>query len=248
MRFTVLILIAFIFMHCKTKEASWEKYLVDGLPYSSFYPKEYKEGKQVPLILFLHGAGERGNDNESQRIHIAPILSDPIFQKENPCVLVFPQCPEEDYWAHVNTEGGQWTVKTSETPTPAMGKVIKVLDAYLQDPNIDKSRIYLSGLSMGGFGTFDLLSRKPELFAAAVPICGGADTSKVSNYTNVPLWNFHGAIDPVVPVELSQAFMSSFIEAGGNPRYTEYHDGEHNIWTRAYEEEELLPWLFQQKK
>ncbi len=242
-------MIIMMYTQCKEVDGSWKKSTSEqGLSYRSFYPDDYAEGKKLPLILFLHGAGERGNDNEKQLVHIAPILSSPEVQEKNPCILVFPQCPEEDYWAHVNTVGGEWSVKVSDTPTPAMGKVISILDKLLQDPQVDKSRIYISGLSMGGFGTFDLLSRRPEVFAAAIPICGGADTTKVDRYTHVPIWNFHGAMDPVVSVDFSQQFISNYIEHGGIPRYTEYHDGEHNVWTRAYEEEELLPWLFSQKK
>ncbi len=239
-----------MFSNCKTDDSPWKKgRTAEGLHYRSFYPSQYHEkGVKIPLVLFLHGAGERGDDNESQLAHIAPILSAAEQQEKHPAILVFPQCPEEGYWAHVNRGEGQWTVKSSETPTPSMAKVIQLLDRLLEDPKVDRTRVYLSGLSMGGFGTFDLLSRRPELFAAAVPICGGADTMKVSAYSDIPLWNFHGALDPVVPVELSQEFMSSFIEAGGNPRYTEYHDGEHDVWNRAYQEEQLIPWLFKQRK
>lgn len=249
MRFIYFTLIIVMFYQCKQENSTWQTNTTDkGLPYRSFYPEAYKKGETLPLILFLHGAGERGDDNESQLVHIAPLLSSDSLQNINPCILIFPQCPEDDYWAHVNRGGGQWTVKSSESPTPAMQEVMSILDKVLDDPQVDKTRLYISGLSMGGFGTFDLLSRKPTLFAAAVPICGGADTTKVDQYAHVPLWNFHGAIDPVVPVELSQDFISNFIEVGGNPRYTEYHDGEHNIWDRAYKEPQLLTWLFKQKK
>jgi len=249
MRLTYIFLALLFSLQCKDSKSNWKKQTSPlGLPYQSYYPDEYSESEKLPLILFLHGAGERGEDNEKQVVHIAPILSSAAVQNENPCILIFPQCPEEDYWAHVATENGVWSVLNSNTPTPAMGKVIALLDELINDPKVDKSRIYLSGLSMGGFGTFDLLSRKPNTFAAAIPICGGADTSKVDRYKHVPLWNFHGAKDPVVSVEFSQQFMSKFIEYGGNPRYTEYHDGDHNVWTRAYEEPGLIPWIFSQKK
>jgi len=248
MRITLLVLITILFTQCKEVDSTWKKNKTeDGLPYRSFYPEEYGQGEKFPVILFLHGAGERGTDNEKQLVHIAPLLSSEEVQKKNPSILIFPQCPEEDYWASVNRDNGIWTVQSSENPTPAMAKVINLLEEILQDPHVDRSRIYLSGLSMGGFGTFDLLSRKPDVFAAAVPICGGADTSKVANYTHVPVWNFHGALDPVVPVELSQQFISKFIETGANPRYTEYHDGEHNVWNKAYAEKNLISWIFKQR-
>ena len=101
---------------------------------------------------------------------------------------------------------------------------------------------------MGGFGTLDLISRRPELIAAAIPICGGADLQKVANITNVPLWIFHGAKDDVVPAQFSRDLVETLQKEGGDPKYTEYPDGGHDVWNRAIREPELLPWLFSQQK
>jgi len=237
--------------NCSTplEEGQWIKQYEKGIPYNVFFPKGFfKSGAKFPMVLFLHGAGERGNDNEKQLIHIAPILSSQEVQEKFPAVLVFPQCPESDYWANVNREDGIWTPDSSEYPTKAMGKVIDLIDMLDNLENIDTSRMYLAGLSMGGFGSFDLLSRRPNYFAAAVTICGGADLDKVSLYSELPLWNFHGVQDPVVPVSLSRDAVRALRKQGSEVIYTEYEDGEHDIWTRAFENPELIPWIFKQKK
>ena len=243
----LLCMILVTIMACTKKEGHWSKVAAD-IPYQIFFPANYDSDKIYPLILFLHGAGERGNDNEKQLVHIAPHLSSDTVQNKFPSILVFPQCPTDGYWAHVNTKAGKWTVKSSNSPTPSMEKVIKLLDKIIMEEKVDKERVYIGGLSMGGFGTFDLLSRKPNTFAAAIPICGGGDTSKVQLYKDVPLWNFHGSMDNVVPVKLSQSTISKLVEVGGTPRYTEYPEGTHNVWTTAFQEKDLLPWLFSQSK
>lgn len=250
----ILLFIAIMFIpffSCQTplEEGVWIEQYEKGLPYKIYFPKGFfNSGKQFPLVLFLHGAGERGNDNENQLTHIAPILSSQSVQEKYPSILVFPQCPKDGYWAHVNRGDGIWTVKSSEHPTKAMSKVIGMLESLLPNEAIDNDRIYLSGLSMGGFGSFDLLSRKPNTFAAAVTICGGADLAKVSNYKHVPIWNAHGTKDPVVPVALSRDLVESLENVGGNIKYTEYPDGDHLVWDNIYNNPELIPWLFSQKR
>ena len=132
------------------------------LPYNIYYPVSYSKGK-VPLFIWLHGAGERGDDNVTQLIHIVPYLASDITQSKYPCVVVAPQCPKEGYWAPVKRT--EWAIINDGEVTPAMTGVIQLIDKLLKDPNLDKSRVYVGGLSMGGFGTLDLLSRMPHLFA-----------------------------------------------------------------------------------
>ncbi|MBK9255673.1 MAG: prolyl oligopeptidase family serine peptidase [Saprospiraceae bacterium] len=216
------------------------------LPYNIFYPDSYAKGEKVPLLIFLHGAGERGKDNKSQLIHVAPYLTNLEIRTKFPAVLLFPQCPEEDYWVPVKRF--EWSLENSGKVTPAMSAVISLLEDVIKDKNIDQNRIYVAGLSMGGFGTLDLISRKPELFAAAVPICGGADLEKASNYAHLPLWIFHGAKDDVVRVTLSRDLYKTLKAIGSPVKYTEYPEGGHNVWDEAILEPELLPWLFSQSK
>lgn len=219
----------------------------EPLPYNIFYPTSYgKKGKKVPLFLWLHGSGERGNDNKIQLNHVVPYLISPDVQAKFPAVLVVPQCPKEEYWAPVKRF--EWSIVNGGAITPPMDAVIQLLDKLMLDSNIDIERIYVGGSSMGGFGTLDLLSRRPEIIAAAVPICGGSDLEKVMNYKDVPLWIFHGAKDDVVKPELSRALVAKLKEQGKNPKYTEYPEGNHGIWEAAIREPELLPWLFSQRK
>jgi predicted peptidase len=216
------------------------------LPYNIYFPASYGNNTKLPLILLLHGSGERGNDNKSQLIHVAPYLTNPEISTKFPAVLLFPQCPKEDYWAPVKRF--EWSVVNGGKVTPAMSAVISLLEDVIKDKNIDQNRIYVVGLSMGGFGTLDLISRKPELFAAAIPICGGADLEKASNYTHLPLWIFHGAKDDVVRVTLSRDLYKTLKAVGSPVKYKEYPEGGHNVWDEAIQEPELLPWLFRQSK
>ena len=254
-KYCVFLLTAFVFclISCSPKNPAFkaESFRYESgnvLPYNIFYPKNYKSAKseKYPLLIFLHGAGERGEDNIKQLIHIAPKLIQKETRTKYPAVLLFPQCPENDYWAPVKRL--EWTFDSGAEATQPMKMLMGLVDKILQDPKIDKKRIYIAGLSMGGFGTFDYLSRRPELFAAAIPICGGADTAVVHNYKNVPLWIFHGAKDPVVSVELSRMVVQKLISAGVEPKYTEYPDGGHDIWNIVFDDPETLRWLFSQKK
>ncbi len=219
----------------------------DTLPYNIFYPTSYgKKGEKVPLFLWLHGAGERGNDNKVQLNNVVPYLISPDVQAQFPAVLLVPQCPKEGYWSPFKRF--EWSIINGGDVTLPMKAVIQLLEKLMLDPNIDKERIYVGGLSMGGFGTLDLLSRRPELIAAAVPICGGADLGKVKNYKDVPLWIFHGTKDDVVKPDLSRDLVAKLKQLGSNPIYTEYPEGNHGIWEAAIREPKLLPWLFSQRK
>jgi predicted peptidase len=215
------------------------------LPYNIFYPNSNSKEK-LPLVLWLHGAGERGDDNVSPLIHIVPYLASSITQKRFPSVILAPQCAADDYWAPIKRD--EWRVMSGGKTTPSMSACMELLDKILQDKRIDATRVYIGGLSMGGFGTLDLLARRPNLFAAAVPICGGADLEKATNYSSVPIWVFHGAKDPVVPADLSRSLVKTLEQAGGKPRYTEYPEGGHDVWNMAIREPELLPWLFSQQR
>jgi len=219
----------------------------DLLLFNTFTPKKLKSGSKLPLILFLHGAGERGSDNHKPLIHVVPHLVSKEVQKKYKSIIVVPQCPEDQYWAPVKRF--EWSIINNGEVTPPMSCVIELLDHLIKNnTHIDTDRIYIVGMSMGSFGTLDLLSRRPELFAAAVPICGGADLSKVVNYKHVPLWIFHGDKDPVVSIEQSRALIYQLKTLGVETRYTEYPEAGHDIWNTAIMEPEVLPWLFDQNK
>jgi len=217
----------------------------EKLPYRLFIPPAYDPQKKYPLILFLHGAGERGDDNEAQLVHaqVLRLVADP----NRPCFLVAPQCPVGRKWVEV-----PWDFKTfHETPAEPslpMRLTMELLDQLDKEFSIDPDRRYVTGLSMGGFGTFDLLVRRPDYFAAAVPICGGADDSKAAQIAHVAIWAFHGSADGAVPVVRSRSIIEALKKAGANPKYTEYEGAGHNVWSRAYLEPELPGWLFSQSR
>jgi predicted peptidase len=214
----------------------------DTLPYRLLKPVNPKAKELFPLVIFLHGSGERGNDNEAQIKHIADLFLDPNNRGKYPCYVVAPQCPTGEWWANYK---GKPTI-TAE-PTRTMQLVIALIEKISKEFPIDSSRIYITGLSMGGFGTWDLLARYPGKFAAAVPICGGGDEKTATRIKNIPIWAFHGAKDNIVLPRESRTMIKALQNAGGSPGYTEYPDIGHSSWVQAYQEPHLLPWLFKQK-
>ncbi len=217
-----------------------------ALPYQLMTPVKIEAGKKYPLVIFLHGAGERGVDNEKQVVHGVPQFASEENRKKHPCFLIAPQCPEGKKWVEVD-----WSADTHampKEPSPASKLTLDLIDATVKDLPIDTKRIYLTGLSMGGYGTWDLLARKPELFAAGVPVCGGADEHTAATLTKMPLWVFHGAKDTAVKPQRSRNMVKAILAAGGQPKYTEYPDVGHNSWDKAYADPEMFAWLFAQKK
>jgi len=227
----------------------------DTLRYRILYPLNYNADKKYPLVLFLHGAGERGNDNEAQLTHGAKLFADSMIRQQFPAIVVFPQCPREDFWARITRDTnkkdslGSFAFPSEQPIGKSLGLVNQLLDTLVAGNTINTKKIYLAGLSMGGMGTFELLWRKPKFFAAAIPICGGGDPQKVTVYgRKFPIWIFHGGSDPVVPVSNSRLMYNTLQTARAKVKYTEYPGVGHDSWTNAFSEAELLPWLFRQKK
>lgn len=212
------------------------------LPYRILYPQEYDAGKHYPLVVFLHGSGARGNDNESQLSNLPGIFVDAENRTNFPCFVVAPQCPENDTW--VNFPGFPESLKATDTPTIPGRMVLELIADLARKLNIDTRRIYLTGYSMGGEGTFDLITRQPDLFAAAVPVCPVADTSKAALIKDNDIWVFHGADDKVNEVKYSRLMIDALRWQGADPAYTEYPGVGHRCWTKAYNDPDLLPWMF----
>lgn len=217
----------------------------DSLPYRLAYPVNYSNKQTYPLVLFLHGSGQRGNDNEVQLSNVA-LFMDSLNRIKYPCFILVPQCPKKDVW--VNFPGFPNSIAATDTPTTSAKLVLTLIGKLTKELPINKNRIYITGPSMGGEGTFDFLTRRPDLFAAAVPLCSVADTSKAKYIKHVPVWAFHGDEDNVNDVKYSRMMVAALKAAGGNPRYTEYKGVQHNCWTKAYAEPELLPWLFSNER
>ena len=212
----------------------------DTLPYGMLEPLRKMPGEKYPLVIFLHGAGERGKDNEEHLKHIEILFSVNTLNKY-PCYVVAPQCPHGQVWSNL-----MYGKPFSATPTRPMELFLEIYDKLLKQYPIDDSRIYITGVSMGGFGTWDLLARFPKRFAAAVPICGGGDEKTAAQISNIPIWAFHGALDETVPPRLSRKMIAAIQAAGGSPGYTEYPGVKHPSWNQAYKEPMLMSWLFKQ--
>jgi predicted peptidase len=221
----------------------------DTLLYRLLEPQHFDSNKKYPLILFLHGAGERGSDNEKQLTHGTDFFLDSAHRSKYPAFVVFPQCPDDAYWANVerkidNDGGRNFVFPVGEETNPPLALTIALMEEMREKPFIDKKRIYVGGLSMGGMGTFEIVARRPNMFAAAFPICGGDNPEAASKYAGqVPFWVFHGAKDDVVLPRYSEQMVEAIRAAGGEAKFTLYPDANHNSWSSAFAEPELMPWL-----
>jgi predicted peptidase len=226
----------------------------DTLPCRILTPINYSPAKKYPVLVFLHGMGERGSDNEKQLTWGADLFLDSLNRVRFPAIIIFPQCPLNSYWSpmkyvnNTNDSLGQWRMGTDTMTTMPMQLILSFIDTLVLKGTADKNRIYIGGLSMGGFGTFDVLHRRPDLFAAAFPICGAGDPTLVQRYRKkLPIWVFHGATDPVVSVSNSRIMVAALEKVKANVKYTEYPGVGHDSWKNAFAEPDLLPWLFGQK-
>lgn len=206
--------------------------LTARLNYLLYLPARYgKTKKEWPLILFLHGAGERGNDLEKVKVHGPPKL---VAQqgRQFPFIIVSPQCPEDDWWDS--------------------SKMIDTLNALLDDIvsryRVDRARIYVTGLSMGGFGTWRLALEYPKKFAAIAPICGGGNPPLANRIRHVPAWVFHGAKDTAVPLKSSVDMINALKKAGGDVSFTVYPDAGHDSWTATYDNPALYKWFLKHRQ
>ncbi len=208
------------------QEKRFDKEGLVKLNYWLFLPADYgKTDKSWPLILFLHGAGESGTNLAKVKIHGIPKIVEK--KKDFPFIAVSPQCP-----------GRGWNVEALNG----------LLDDVLAHYKVDQDRVYLTGLSMGGFGTWALASAHPERFAALAPICGGGNPDNAAKLKDIPIWVFHGAQDKTVPPARSEAMVKAIKEAGGNVKHTVYPEAGHDSWTVTYNNPELYEWFLQQKR
>jgi predicted peptidase len=205
------------------------------LPLRLFIPLNYDPAQTYPLILLLHGSGESGTDNEKPASHSsATIIVEHAKLDQYACFVLVPQTTSQWQWANFG----------SDEPGIALRMTLEVIGGLLDEFSIDPNALIVTGLSMGGFGTWDIIAKRPGLFAAAIPVCGGGDPTKADRMVGLPLWAFHSADDPVVPVEQTRRMIRAIQDAGGDPLYTEYPNGGHNAWDRAYGTPELWDWLF----
>ncbi len=206
-----------------------EKIIIEKrIDYLLYLPGNYQDKKDegMPLLVFLHGAGERGNDLELVKKHGPPKLVE--SGRSFPFMVLSPQCPQNQRW-------------DSEL-------IYYLIEKITREYAVDKRRIYLTGISMGGYGAWELTGNHPEMFAAAVPICGGGEVWRVSQMKQVPIWVFHGAKDTTVALERSAEMVKALQEVGGNVKFTVYPDATHDSWTQTYNNPDLYGWLLSQVK
>ncbi len=210
----------------------WTRGVFEGtLPFRLFGSPDLDGAGKYPLVIYLHGAGGRGEDNEKQLGPGARTFAKAENYEARPCFVVAPQCPKDKYW-------------TGEIA----GSVLALIDDLVSHLPIDENRIYLTGYSMGGYGTWYLAAREPTYFAAAVPIAGGGDPSDAEKIKKVPLWAFHGDQDPTVKVEESRRMVEALERARGDVKYTEMAGEKHGIAGKVYADPAVHAWIFAQKR
>lgn len=217
------------------------------LPYRIMTPQTLSENEKYPLVIFLHGSGERGDDNEKQLLHGASVFSNPVNAEKYPAFVVFPQCKDKFWTENINERmfmPGSATPNLSKTEA----SVMELVNDIIENNPIDTHRIYLVGISMGGIATYDLACRFPQKFAAAVPICGAVNPDRLSNATGVSFMIFHGEDDEEVPSFCGREAYKALNSAGANVEYIEFAGMGHDCWDSAFNYGNFLPWLFSQTK
>jgi len=221
------------------------------LNYQLLKPLNYDSTESYPMVLFLHGDEARGSDNSSQLKWGVYHFAEPKIRKKYPSFIVVPQVPKGQSWAgpRLDKNSTSYNHPLRSVPTQPMRLTIELLHQLKKKYAIDESRLYVTGLSMGGFGTFDIIERKPHEFAAAVPISGGGDASRAFFLKDLPIWIFHGAKDKIISPKYSQSMVSAIQIAGGSPGFTLYPDkGHRETWIEAYNDPHLYKWLFSQDR
>ena len=210
-----------------------------SLPYCLIPPENYDENKKYPVLLYLHGAGERGSDNQSHLKNMIDKMYKYNGRLMNEAIVICPQCPAGDWW-NINT-------RNKNAPTGALGAAMNLLFSIQNTYSCDENRIYVMGLSMGGFATWTLLQEYPDLFAAGVPICGWGNPQKAPILAKIPIWIYHGTNDRTVSIESSEAMYDAITSCGGNKIiFTRLEGFDHNVWTWASNDYSMQRWLFEQ--
>ena len=216
------------------------------LPYRLLQPLKYDAAKKYPLVILLHGAGERGDDNSAQLKWGGSLFTNAEAREKFPAFVLVPQCPKDQKWVDMDWGGDTGTAPAQSSAPQKL--LLAALETVQKEFSIDADRLYVTGLSMGGYGTWDLITRYPDKFAAAAPICGGGDKTKAAAAKPVPTWAFHGLADGVVKPSRTKDMVEGLKAAGGTVFHTEYPGVAHDSWVMAFAEPNLLPWMFAQKR
>ena len=247
----ILTTIILIIFSCKKVEISpkFESFNSkdQSLNYRILYPKNFDKTKSYPLTLFLHGIGERGDDNELQLKYVDKVFLNQNNYDNYQSLVIFPQAPLDDNWSSrvLTDEEVRQVFPENERPTKSLQLVIKLMDSLVKEDFIESKRVYLSGLSNGAMGSFELLKNRPNMFASAVLICGGGNPIWAEDFAkNTPVWVAHGSDDNVVLPELSINMVNAIIKYGGSPKFTLYENVNHESWFIVFDDPNYLKWMF----
>lgn len=258
MKFFKSLIFLFVFIVCQKAQLtfaqpsrfSFNNYVSnkgDTLKYRQLYP-DADTLRKYPLVIFLHGSGERGSDNDAQLKWGVMNFATDENMVLHPAFVVAPQCPEKEGWSNFSREKNSLTMYLLPTPSRPMQLLVELIQKLIKTLPVDTNRIYITGLSMGGFGTYDAIERYPNLFAAAVPVCGGGDVSRAASIAHLPIWIFLGAEDPAVNPIYSLEMLQGLTKAGAHPAFTQYPETGHFSWLGAYSDAHMMEWLFRQHK
>ncbi|NQT88558.1 prolyl oligopeptidase family serine peptidase [bacterium] len=223
-------------------------YKAEVFRYRILRPAAVEAGRTYPLIFFLHGAGERGDENRNQLKYLPEQMAKPEMRERYPCFLIAPQCRKGKQWVNAPW-GAKESTPIAEKPSHQLQVAIAIVQKAMKDLPIDKSRVYLTGLSMGGYGAWELAMRHPEWFACVAALCGGGDERQAKRLVGLPIWAFHGSKDNVVRPVRSQVLVEAIRKAGGTVKYTELDGHGHGIWNPVYRDPKgVVPWMFEQTR
>ena len=248
--FTIGLFLTSNLVFAQLSRFSFEKYTAgngDILNYRQLNP-DYNKTRKFPLVIFLHGMGERGNDNQAQlKWGVQNFATDGALAM-HPAFVIAPQCPDKVEWSNYTLNKEEHSLRLKSRPSKPMELLIGLIYQLIDTYPIDTNRIYITGLSMGGFGTYDAIERYPNLFAAAVPVCGAGDVTRVQSIAKIPIWIFHGAEDPVVSPLFSLDMLDALYKIGAHPGFTLYPEVGHFSWNSAYSDPKMMEWMFSQHK
>lgn len=248
----IIIIVCLIFTDHAAAKPSIEAYVYkdkkgNTMPYRILKPSNYNPNIKYPLILCLHGAGGRGKDNTSRGNEAFNFFSSVEAQKKYPAFILTPQCPANKQWVNTPWQKGSYSISKIPISTE-LKLVVEILSLVEKKFHIDSSKIYVTGQSMGGYATWDIIMRYPKKFAAAIPVCGAGDPAQAEKIKHIGIWAFHGHEDKTVPATASREIIKALEKQGGKIKYTEYTGVGHNSWKPAWKEKHIAPWLFQQHK
>ena len=227
-----------------TEPKVWTSANGETLPYRLYIPAKPEAGRKYPLMIHMHGAGSMGSDNVKQLNTGGSDFLSWMTRRGEECVFLAPQSPGR--WVGVNW--GTREHRMQETPTRHLRMAMEIVEDAMKRYPVDRSRVYVMGISMGGYAAWELLQRRPEWFAAALPCCGGGDVTLAERMKDIAIWTFHGEVDTVVPVYRSRSMVEALKRVGGNITYREYPKTNHNAWTPTFTDDAVFDWLWKQKR